>query len=312
MPKKKTEKDSFLKKHGLNLAFWAAISFSFLLFLFGPSLYRWSLGYQLEIDFKEDIKEDKEKDGKKYVMIEVNNVGGYDLHNVKGNLTFMCYSGKNIRAYGGGKLEGFVETLGFNSGPKALLFDDERLIKFVDGLNQNNKNCADSVLVVFTPKKTTPNLSELEYVLLFEYLNKTDNITRKIVKDIVVKDNVSFFDVSFKLCTRCVIHRTIGTKEKIFTQVETHSYTPLKMNSLPIAKYLEAKMAGITATYFFEVDPKSCRKKEGLCQDYVINKVIDNFNITYLSQDKIMGEEAIGIESCDGESCIIELPVYPP
>jgi len=207
----------------------------------------------------------------------------YKLRHVTGDITIIC-SGCRDRNFGGGKLEGIIDTLDINSGPKALLFYNENLTRIM-----STSKCADSIFLLFSTKKINSTTSELDRTLVFEYSKGDDNITLKEYDSNIV---------SFNICRNYTFNITIKTDEKTFNDVESHSFAALKMNSMTLPRFWTPDNFVWSGFHILKTEVDSHPKIEGSCRKYVENKIKEEYHdlkekfdidLTILDQPSISG-----------------------
>jgi len=236
------------------------VFFTLIIVLFGPSIHSKFLGYKLDIDFYETANNLYEG----LAVVEIENVGGYSLHNVKGRLNFIC-RGFDKKDFGEGTLDGPIKILE-RGASKALFFDNETLIKYIrGGLN----DCADAVVQVYSLRPINEERSEIEKAELYEYYLDNDSF---IIKEV----NPNYH--SFKLCAPCEINITIYSDEKNFSVNERFVFSKRRYS----VKFSNGSVQTVGYKHFTFTNVMTSNKtnfshSEQSFKDYLENKLTIEF-----------------------------------
>jgi hypothetical protein len=214
--------------------------------IFGNDIKNWYLGYKLDIKLNDNIYEEQ---GNKYVVVELDDIGGYTLHNIGGELDFVCREFNNSLIYGNATLLGPIKTLDIDSEPKPVLFKNEELVKF---FSTGRGNCADAILFLKKSK------NQMYYYI---YYKKTDNVTLKIFNE---------EEIVYPFCINCDIKINIMSDEKKFSKTIFIDFPALPM-------IFNSSLHPVNMFGIISLGDDFCVQKVN-CQKYLCEKVKNEFD----------------------------------
>ena len=242
----------------LNVWQWITLLALLLGLISFQPIFNWVfLGYDLRIELKNDLRGN-------YSIIEISNEGGYPLHNLNGELKFLCEESWEHKVRGG-KLEGYVDTLD-KGDTKALLFKDDDLSRW---MGQTEIQCADVIGEIKYFDTVDDNNVILSKLLVFEYFKDNDHLK---VSELEQGEELYLYK-----CSRCSVDITINTSEKNFITNKKFVFAGVGQNFRFIGNPI-LKIHAIDGLNIMNYD-KSCFFKNIPCYKRICTKLVEDYSI---------------------------------
>lgn len=188
------------------------------IFLFHPeySIYDLLRIPQIRIDFYETTIN---IEGNMTIFIDIQNIGGVDLHNVKSEMIIECSKGLNdssIIDYGRYVFQQPSYHLLRQSEPKQIYFKNDELLERISKQKRFESLCSDAHFLIFKYVNEGNEGPKLDLVYYAKYWKNEDKINYSII--------YNFTKAIMYLCSHCKYKINIISDEKNFTKVLTRTH----------------------------------------------------------------------------------------